>query len=233
MVSKLNKHKRIIFTVTVLVFVISIFFGLGNYVGSINLKNAVATVGDAKIPYDRYEIQVRLMMDNILKDQDVGEGKDVVEKMVRNEVFKNMIVDELLYEEAKNLNIDASDFEVAVEIENTQQFWDNGRFNPQLYVTTIWRNFRMSPKEYEQWRKKQRIVNKYKQFLYYTVKVTDDDLNFYSSLIPKDKLPKEKSKLTDGIKQQKFLAVANYYLREITSKVEIKDYRKKFEQDNS
>lgn len=230
MVSFLNKHKKIIFTITVVVFVLGIFFGLGAYVGDISVGNWVAVVGKSKISYDDYERMVRIASENISKKQDLPDN-DMLRKMIRDEVFKDMIVNELLYQEAKKLNMMVSDFEVAVEIANTPIFMTEGKFDPRIYANTIWSNYRMSVKEYESWRKKERNIMHFKQFLYSNLKLTVDDINFYTNILgekAKDLL-KDKTKLTNAVIEQKFLDIANYYLRQLTSKVEIKDYRKKFE----
>ncbi len=101
------------------------------------------------------------------------------------------------------------------------------RFDPRLYVTNIWSEYRMTPKEYEEWRKKERLAMKLKQFIYNSIKLTEDEVKFYASLEKNSENQKEK--LYSKLKQEKFIEVANYYLKELTSKIEIKDYRKKFE----
>ena len=58
------------------------------------------------------------------------------------------------------------DFEVAVEIQNTPQFAENGAFNPRLY-TLPFNEFQMSPGDYEAWRV--RLAGKFGQFLYTNV----------------------------------------------------------------
>jgi hypothetical protein len=232
MVGYLNKHKRVIFTITVVVFVLGVFFGLGAYINGITVKNTVAKVGNSKIPYDRYEINVRNVYENFMKKNDMPENNKVIENLIRQEVFKDMIVSEILHQEAKKLKIGVSDFEVGMEVLNTQSFYDNGRFNVAQYVRTIWSKYRMTPKEYEEWRRKERMVMNLKNFIYNTIKVTDDDLNLYSSIVDKKNLPKEKKDFAEKLKEQKFLDCANYYLRQLTTRIEIKDYRKNFETTN-
>jgi hypothetical protein len=217
----------------VIVFVVGIFFGLGAYIGEITLKHTVAKVGNVRIPYDRYEINVRNVYDNFMRKNEKLEDNKVIENMIREEVFKDMIVSEILYQEAKKLKMGVSDYEVAMEVLNTQVFYDNGKFNPALYVRTIWSRYRMTPKEYEEWRKKERTVINFKNFIYTTVKVCDDDMNFYKELVDKKDIPKNNKEFMERVRQEKFLDVANYYLRELTTRIEIKDYRKNFELDRS
>lgn len=235
MVTFLNKNKKIIFTITVGVFVVGIFFGMGALIGNISLGNVVAKVGRGKISYEKYQMQVRMAYDNLMKNQNLPEANNMIEKMVKQEVFKEMIVQELLYQQAEKLKMGVSNFEVAVEIQNTPMFFYEGRFDPRVYVSSIWSNYRMTPKEYEDWRKKERTAMRFKQFLYSEIKLTPDDIKFYSDIIgPKAKdMEKDKNKFASQLKQEKFLDVANYYLRQLTNKVEIKDYRQKFEKNQA
>ncbi|MBP7795848.1 MAG: SurA N-terminal domain-containing protein [Elusimicrobiales bacterium] len=235
MTSFFNKHKNIIFTITVLVFVLGVFFGLGAYIGNISVANTIAKVGKGKIPYDRYEMEVRATVENITRDKQIPEANDVIDKMVRQEVFKEMIVNELFYQEAKKFNMGVSNYEVAVEIENTPNFASGGRFDPRAYVSQIWSTYKMTPKDYEDWRKKERTAMHLKQFLYSTIKITPDEEKFYEGIFSRQikDISKDREKFMAGLKQEKFLEVANYYLRQLTSKVEIQDFRKKFEKQET
>jgi hypothetical protein len=235
MTSFFNKYKNIIFTVTVLVFVLGAFLGLGAYMGNISVANTVAKVGKGRIPYDRYEMEVRSTVDNITKSKNITDTNEVIEKMVRQEVFKEMIVNELLYQEAKKFKMGVSNYEVALEIENTPAFTSGGRFDPRAYVSQIWSTYKMTPKDYEDWRKKERTATHLKQFLYSTIKLTPDELGFYERIFSKQvkDISKDKEKFQSDLKQEKFLEVANYYLRQLTSRVEIQDFRKKFENPGS
>ena len=154
------------------------------------------------------------------------------ESLSKSDIINQLIERKIVLQEAKKLKIGVSDFEVAMEVLNTQSFYDNGRFNVAQYVRTIWSKYRMTPKEYEEWRRKERMVMNLKNFIYNTIKVTDDDLNLYSSIIDKKNLPKEKKDFAEKLKEQKFLDCANYYLRQLTTRIEIKDYRKNFETTN-
>lgn len=233
MIGFFNRHKKTIFTITVFVFVISIFFGLGAYIGEINLKTTVAKIGSKKVPYEKYERLLRIAMDNMLrnkKDLD-GEGLKVVENMIKNEVFKELIVEEIFKMQALSMGMKVSDFEVAVEIQNTKDFTNDGKFDPRLYVSTIWSRYRMTPKKYEEWRREIRLGNKFKSFIYEIVKVSPDDINLYLTAINQKERQNIKDPITT-IKQQKFLDIANQYLKDKVSTTEIQDYRKRFEQQS-
>ncbi len=227
MISFFNKHKKTIFTITVIVFIVGIFFGMGALIGHMSFGDTVAKVGNGKISYELYQKQLRIAYNNITKSGEITEVNELLDKMIRQEVFKEMVITELLKQEAQKLKMGISNFEVAIEIANTPFFMIEGRFDPRLYVTNIWSEYRMTPKEYEEWRKKERLAMKLKQFIYNSIKLTEDEVKFYASLEKNSENQKEK--LYSKLKQEKFIEVANYYLKELTSKIEIKDYRKKFE----
>ncbi len=231
MIAFFSKHKKIIFLLTVIVFVISIFFGLGAYVDKISVSDTVATIGSRKISYKQYQRMVSIALEKVIKEHKEIEGEDaykVVEKMVKDEVFREMIVDEILRMEAERFGFKISDFEVAMEIQNTPAFQVDGRFDPKAYVGSVWSSYRMTPMEYEEWRRSQRLSGRFKSFLIETVKVTPDEVEFYKQFV-NDKKIKDNNTLALAIKQQKFMDIANNFLRTSVSKLEVKDLRKKFE----
>ena len=229
MISFLSKHKRAIFTVVVVVFIGSIFFVSGQVFTAAS-SEAVADVGGKKIPYQRFIQQVNRMLANF-KDSGT-EVSDVISKSVKQEVFREMVIEELLSQQGAKMAMRVPDFEVAVEIQNTPQFAENGAFNPRLYYSTIFNEFQMSPGDYEAWRKKARLAGKFKQFLYTNVKVTPGELKGY--YLSKNKslkdFDKNKDKYLDELSKDKFSQVANYLLRQLTVQMEIKSYLAEREQ---
>lgn len=229
MISFLSKHKRLIFTVVVVVFIGSIFFVSGQVFTAAS-SEAVADVGGKKIPYQRFLLQVNRVLANF-KDSGTEVG-EVVSKSVKQEVFREMVIEELLSQQGDKLAMRVPDFEVAVEIQNTPQFTENGAFSPRLYYQTIFNEFQMSPGAYEAWRKKARLAGKFKQFLFTSVKVTPEELKGY--YLSKNKslkdFEKNKDKYLDELSKDKFSQVANYLLRQLTVQMEIKSYLAEREQ---
>lgn len=235
MITFFNKHKKTIFTITVVVFVVSIFFGLGAYIGGITVGDTVAKIGKKRISWQQYQKMVSIAMDNVLKENKSVEGEDaykIIENMVKEEVFKELVVEEILRMESERFRFKISDFEVAMEIQNTPVFLVEGKFDPRSYVSGIWSKYRMTPKEYEEWRRNSRLANRFKSFLFETVKVTPDEVPFYRELV-KDKKIKDDKQFAMALKQQKFYDIANHYLRTSISKIEVQDFRKKFERSTS
>jgi hypothetical protein len=230
MISFFSKHRRVVFLVTVAIFLVGVFVGLGAYVFTGSSAGAVADVGGTKIPYQRFQSQVSRAMAG-LKDSGT-EVNDVLAKTVKQEVLREMIIEELLSQQGARLGMRVPDFEVAVEVQNTPQFREGGAFSPRAYFQTVYDQFQMSPTEYEAWRKKARLANKFKQFMFTNVKVTPEEVKAY--YLSKNKslknFEKDRAKYADELARAKFANVANYLLRQLTMRQEIKSYLAQREQ---
>ncbi|MDT8285931.1 MAG: SurA N-terminal domain-containing protein [Elusimicrobiales bacterium] len=230
MISFFSRHRKPIFIGTVSIFLAGVFVGLGAYMFTDNTSGAVADIDGRKIPYQRFSAQVNRVI-NSLRDSgtDIGE---MVRRGVQQEVFREMVIEELMQMQAEKMDMGVSDFELSAEIQGTSAFRDGDTFNPRLYYQTIWNEFRMAPSEYEAWRRKARLASKYKQFLYTTIKVTPDELRAYYLANKKGfkSFEKEKDKVLQELYQEKFMQVANYHLRQLTTRIEIKNYLDKMEQ---
>jgi hypothetical protein len=143
-----------------------------------------------------------------------------------------MIIEELLSQEGDKLGMRVPDFEVAVEVQNTPQFRENGAFSPRAYYQTVYREFQMSPSEYEAWRKKARLASKFKQFIYTSVKVAPEEVRAYYAAKNKDlkSFEKERAKYADELAREKFANLANYLLRQLATRREIKNFLEQREQ---
>ncbi len=223
MISFFSKYKRPIFGVVVVIFVGSIFFVSGQ-VFTTSSMDAVAEVGGEKIPYQRFLTQVNRVMAGV---RDSGtEVSDIISKSVKQEVFREMVVETLLSQEGAKLGMMVPDFEVALEVQNTPQFQEAGAFSPRAYYQAIYNEFQMTPAEYEAWPKKARLANKFKQFVYNSLKVTPDEVKAY--YLAKNKslknFDKEKGKYAGELAQAKFSDVVNYHLRQLVTRNEVRNY---------
>ena len=231
MISFFAKHRRIVFIGVVAIFLVGVFVGLGAYVftGAAN-QGSVAEVAGAKIPYQRFLTQVNHITSNF-KDSGT-EVNEALSKTVKEEVFRELVIEELLSQQGRKMGMRVPDFEVAVEIQNTPQFREGGAFSPRAYYQAVYNEFQMSPTEYEAWRKKARLASKYKQFIYTSVKVTPEEAKAYYLSKNKDlkNFEKERAKYTEELGREKFADVANYLLRQLTVSEKIKSYLAEREQ---
>ncbi len=230
MISFFSRHRKPIFIGTVAVFLVGVFVGLGAYMFTGDASGAVADVGGRKIPYQRFSTQVNRVL-NDLRDSGTDIG-DMVRRGAEQEVFREMVIEELMRMQAEELGMSVSDFELSAEIQSTPAFRDGGAFSPRLYYQAIWNEFRMAPSEYEDWRRKARLASKYKQFLFTSVKVTPDELRSYYLSRQKDfkSFEKDKGRILQELQQEKFMQVANYHLRQLVARIEIKNYLDRMQQ---
>ena len=225
MISFFSKHRRIVFIVTVSIFLVGVFVGLGAYVFTgASSSGAVADVGGTKIPYQRFLSQVNRVTDSMRASG--TEVNEIITKSIKQEVFREMVIEELLAQQARKMGMDVTDFEVAMEVQNTPQFQEGGVFSPRAYYQTVYDKFQMTPQQYEAWRKKARLASKFKQFLFNTVKVTPQEVK--AAYLAKNKslknFDKDKASFEQQLAQAKFSDVANYLLRQLTTQEEIKSY---------
>lgn len=223
MISFFSRYKRPIFGVVVVIFVGSIFFVSGQVFTSSSM-DAVAEVGGEKIPYRTFLTRVNRVMAGV---RDSGtEVNDIISKSVKQEVFRDMVVETLLSQEGKKLGMMVPDFEVAIEVQNTPQFQEAGAFSPRAYYQAIYNEFQMTPAEYETWRKKARLANKFKQFVYNSLKVTPEEVKAYYMAKNKSlkNFDKEKGKYAAELAQAKFSDVVNYHLRQLVTRNEVRNY---------
>jgi hypothetical protein len=204
--------------------------GLGSYtIFGGDSADAVAEVGGRKVPYSRYASQVNRVMSSL---RDSGsEVSEVISGTVKQEVFREMVIEELLSQQGEKLGMMVPDFEVAVEVQNTPQFREGGQFSPRAYYVTIMQQFNMTPTEYEAWRKQSRLATKYKQFLYSSVKITPDEAK--AAYLAKNKnlknFDKDRAKFTEELGRERFANLANHLLRQLTMREEVKDFRARLE----
>ncbi|MEI7529508.1 MAG: SurA N-terminal domain-containing protein [Elusimicrobiota bacterium] len=229
MIAFLSKYRRPVFIGTVAVFLVGVFVGLGAYVFTSSSDDAVAEVGGSKIPYKRFITQVNRVMSN-MKDSGT-DVNDALSKTVKQEIFREMVIEELLSQQGGKIGMIVPDFEVAVEVQNTPQFREGNAFSPRAYYMAVLGQFDMSPSEYEAWRKKSRLAAKFKQFIYTSVKVTPEEAKAYC--LAKNKnlkdFDKNQAKYTDELARDKFANLANYLLRQLTSRQEVKSYLDRIE----
>lgn len=230
MISFFSKYRRIVFIVTVSIFLVGVFVGLGAYVFTGDSMEAVADVGGAKIPYRSFIMQVNRAASG-LKDSN-AEVNEVMMRTIKSEIFREMIIEELLSQQGAKLGMLVPDFEIAMEVQNTPAFREGGQFSPRAYYQAVFNEFQMSPAEYEAWRKKARLASKFKQFVYTSVKVTPEEAASYYMAKNKSlkNFDKERLKYTDELTREKFGNLANYLLRQLTVRQEIKSYLEQREQ---
>lgn len=226
MLSFLRRFRRTLFISIIVVFLIGIFVGLGGYLfTSRDTQGMVAQVGSVKIPYALFLRRVNQTIDN-LRDKGT-EVNDNLIKEVKQELLRDMIVEELLFVRAQELGFIVTDEELARDIRTTPAFQTGGNFDQNAYFTTVYRVFRDTPQAYEEMRRKTLLTQKLKQLLFQASKFTPEDVReSYAMEFKGDMKDFEKNRagFEGRIRQQRALELINYFLRQISAQVEIRSY---------
>lgn len=226
MIKFLSRHRKPIFISIVIVFLLGIFVGLGGYFfSSADVSETVAEVGGKKIPYATFVMQTGRIVDR-MREQGT-EISDDVQKRVKQEVLQEMIIEELLAQKAAEMGIAVTDLELASEIHHTPAFQRGGAFDQRTYFQSVRYLFRMSPRQYEEMRRKSILSLKLRQFVFLAAKLTPAEiLGAYQERNDgsvKD-FESKKAEFANGLQQERALHLLNFYLRSLSTRVDIRSF---------
>ena len=175
MMNFLRKHKVKIFLITIFGFLAGTFVGFGSYLfGDRNYYDAVAVVNNVKIPYKIYYSLYNNRLETLRQS-----GQDITEEMkktVQNDIIRNLIQDEIIWQQTKDYGITVSDKELAADIQSYPYFLnENGQFDIRYYYKFL-NNIRLSPKDFESLRRKQIASKKLQMLVASAAKVSDTEL---------------------------------------------------------
>ncbi|MBI4057564.1 MAG: SurA N-terminal domain-containing protein [Elusimicrobia bacterium] len=226
MIAYLIKYRRPIFISTISVFLISIFVGMGGYLfNSADRSGAVAEVGKTKIPYQRFQVQVSRTIERLKEEK--KEVPEALETQIKQETLREMIVEEVLYQKAKELGLKVTDLELASDIQHNPGFQRNGAFDQRQYLQAIQIYYRMTPEEYEEWRRKTLLSYKLRQLLFMTAKLSPEEIRTEYKQRNTGSLKnfeKDKDKFTQDLTQERAVHLINFVLRQAAAGLEVKSY---------
>ncbi|MDD2523489.1 MAG: SurA N-terminal domain-containing protein [Endomicrobiaceae bacterium] len=179
----LIKHKVKIFLITILGFLAGSFVGFGSYLfGEKTYYDTVAVVNGYKIPYKTYYALYNNTL-NMMR-QTNKDLSDDMSKKVQNDILRNLVQDEIIWQQTKYYGISVSDEELALDIQNYPYFLnEKGQFDSRYYFTFL-NNMRLSPKDFESLRRKQLASNKLQVFIASASKITDSEFEELHKLYP-------------------------------------------------
>lgn len=226
MISLLRRYRKPMFLAVIAIFLIGTFVGLGGYLFTgRDVSQAVASVGSAKIPYSRFIQRVNQYVDALRAKQ--PEVTDAMIREVKIGMLRDMIVDELLLAKAEEFGLKVTDEELARDIRATPAFRRGGSFNEEAYFQAVRTVFRDSPQAYEEMRRRSMRTNKIKQLIYQSAKLTPQELQELYAREHGGTLKdfeKNKAEFAGKAQQQRALELINYYLRQLSTQVEIRSY---------
>ena len=226
MIRFLSRNRKPIFISIVFMFLIGIFVNLGGYYFSKNdFSESVAEVAGTKIPYSVFLLQVNRYNDR-MREQGTEVGEETL-KRVKQEVLQELIVEELLAQKAAELGLVVTDLELASEIHHTPLFQQGGAFDQRAYFMNVRRQFQMTPRQYEDMRRKSQLSLKLRQFVFLSAKLTPAEViaayQEKNAGSVKD-FESKKAEFANNLQQQRALNLLNFYLRQLSGKLDIKSH---------
>ncbi|GAG96371.1 unnamed protein product [marine sediment metagenome] len=230
MMNFFRKHMRTIFLITIVGFGVGIFAGFGGYLfGDRTLGNAVAEVNGVKIPKKRYDNLFNQVMES-LRDEETDITDELI-KQKRQEVIQDLIQEEVFYQEGKKYGITVSDEELAANIHHFKGFQKDGRFNQQLYFQILAWRLRMTPREFEESQRRSIIRDKLREFIAYSVKITDKELSLEYVQRHNGNMKdfqENKDKFYEELRKEKIIAVFNEWYKSINNTIRIRVFAQQF-----
>ncbi len=183
MMDFLRKHKVKIFLITIIGFLAGTFVGFGSYMFGKKLDfNTIAIVGNTKIPYKLYYSLYNNSLDMLR--QSGLEMTEYLRTKTQNEIVRGLVQDEIIWQQTKKYGITVSDAELASDIQKYPFFLnEQGQFDVRYYYRFL-NNLRLSPKEYETFRRKQIAANKLKILIASAASVSDGELEEMKKEMP-------------------------------------------------
>ncbi|MBR3627565.1 MAG: SurA N-terminal domain-containing protein [Elusimicrobia bacterium] len=176
MMNFFRKHKVAIILIILVGFFGGTFiagFGVSTF-GNNTSFDTVAIINGKKIPYKYYYSLYNNALGTLKNSE-----QDVTEEMmknVQNTILRNLIQDELIWQQAKNYGIIVSDNELAVDIQTYPYFLNaNGQFDSRNYYQFL-NNLRISPKDFEALRRKQIASNKLQILIASAAKISNSEI---------------------------------------------------------
>ena len=176
MISFLIKHKKSILIITLAFFLGSIIYiGLDAYSRS-NYSLTAATVGKQKISYrDLYRLSDQQA--NRLRQQGVDVSEDML-KFLQQQVLASMISEEVLNQAAQKAGLAVSDYEVAYDIKTSPWFAPEGKFDKAQYEYALKTAFGVTPAQFEEQLRRDKLANRFRQTLYSFYKLTPEEIKY-------------------------------------------------------
>lgn len=228
-----RKHRRLIFGITLTFFLTSIFFAGGSYYIARG-QNTVATVNGKRISYETFQKTLERVLSNLRDDAESDKPiTDAVIQTKKQEVLRDLIQEVVFTRLAKKYGIAVSDNELAADIQQFPAFQKDGQFNQQLYFQAVFYALRSTPEEFEESRKKSILIEKMRQFIFSTVKITDGELQHAYTAENKGDLSKfaeEREEFLNTYRNKKASQIMNDWYNKINADLKVKTYLTRIEQ---
>lgn len=223
--SFLRRHKETLILAVFIIFMVGIFVGLGGYyfTGADNTE-AVAVVGGAKIPYLRFRTRYQQYLDAMR--QQGTEVSPAMEAQLKQELLREMIVDELMAQQAEKMGLAVSDGELAMSIQQTPGFQQEGRFSQERYFQAVRYQFKSTPEQFEKMYRRMLLSSKLKSLMFRLAKVQPGEVRdeYARSGAALKEFDAKKDAFERDLRQRRALDSVNYFLHGLSQQVEIRSF---------
>lgn len=175
MMNFFRKHKVLIIAIILGGFLGGTFiagFGVSTF-GNASSFDTVAVINGKKIPYKYYYSLYNNAL-NALRHSE-QEINETVTKKIQNDILRNLIQDELIWQQTEKYGITVSDSELSNDIQTYPYFLnEQQQFDVRNYYQFL-NNLRMSPKDFESLRRKQIASTKLQGLIASAAKISNSE----------------------------------------------------------
>lgn len=219
----LRKHRTVLFVLLAAILIALPFFGVGGSFFISSPHDTIAKVNGVKITqiqFDRLYNQILKQKTDLTPEQRKNLAQEVFQELIRQEVFS---------QEAERYGIRVSDQEVQMFLASLPAFQKDGKFDPRVYYHTVFRIFGTTPDDFEKDRKKDIAARKLNQLLASAVHIPDEMM---SEVLKRrweiETDPKKKKELKDNpetirqeLRNQEINQVFSDWLSQLNSKLKV------------
>ena len=225
MISLLRRFRRELIGSVVVIFIVGVFAGLGGYFFTgADTTEAVATVGKQKIPYLLFRVRVNQYLDALRARGD--EVTPEVSQTIKSEMLRDMIVNEILAQQAEKMGLKVSDTELALTIRQTPGFQREGQFDQDLYFAAVRSAFKTTPEAYEKTQRRALLAGKLKALLFRSAKLAPGELReeFLRAGGKIQEFDAKREAFARELQQRRALDAVNFFLRQLGTELEVRSY---------
>lgn len=151
--------------------IVFVFWGVGSF--REERKARIATVNDQPISYEQYRTAHNNLVEQYRRQFGGKMDQKTIEMLgLERMALNNLIDQEVLLQQARNMDFRVSDQELIESIHKIDAFKSAGIFDPQLY-SRILNQYRMTPEGFEAMQKEAMLIEKYRRFITSNVMVSD------------------------------------------------------------
>ncbi|MFA6583997.1 MAG: SurA N-terminal domain-containing protein [Elusimicrobiaceae bacterium] len=226
----MNKHKKLFFVGTTVMFLLATLVGLGSYVTTKDTESYVLKIGDRGISTKLYQQTLNSKLDYY---RNQGVPTEAIEPQIKRMVLNDLVTDAIFSETAQQYGMMVPDYEIVSIIKSQPAFFTEGKFNNQMYYRLIMDSYKMSPEEYEKMLRQSLLSEKFKKLVTSAAKVLPDEVEAaYQKEMKGMKDPKsvkdpeaKKREVASNLQNQKAAELLTYYVRKYVAANKVVDFK--------